>query len=275
MENESILKLNAVSFSYDREKEILHNINLEFEKGKITAIAGANGCGKSTLLNLLAGVLKADRGEISVAGKSVDEIKRQEFAKLVAAVHQQNTAPEDITVQELVQLGRTPYHGLFGAKDAEQDKRAVDEALQSADVAGYAEMPISSLSGGQLQRVWLAMALARKAEILLLDEITTFLDIHYQLKILSLIKKLNRLNGTTVIMVLHDINLAVRYCDNIVLMKDGCVTADLHSDDILSEKMLDNAFDVKTSIIESGNYPYRYYIFNENGADADESAKER
>ncbi|WP_426350282.1 ABC transporter ATP-binding protein [Alloiococcus sp. CFN-8] len=249
MENKSQLSVENLTFSYDKEKEILHGISASFSNGKITAILGPNGCGKSTLLNLLSGVLKPSSGNITLKGCDIREIKRTEVARNIAVVHQKNRAPSDITVENLVSAGRTPYKGFFKGSDKVEDQRAIEKALRDTETLEFAERPISALSGGQMQRVWMAMALAQETDILLLDEITTFLDIHYQLEILHLISELNRKNGTTILMVLHDINLAFEFCDEVIIMKEGNIIAQGDINRVVDEEILKEAFDVSAKIL--------------------------
>lgn len=240
--------MENIHYSYEKGVEILHGVSAAFPEGKITALIGANGCGKSTLLNLLAGVMKPDSGKILLNGKRIDEVKRTVVAQNIAAVHQSNTAPGDITVESLVAAGRTPYQSMFRSSKAE-DHEAIQQALCDTDTAEYAEKAVSALSGGQMQRVWLAMALAQDTDILLLDEITTYLDIHYQLELLHLIKELNRKKSMTIIMVLHDINLALAFCDEVIIMKDGCITAQGEIDTAVTESVLSKAFEVSCKIV--------------------------
>ena len=248
MANKNEIFVADLHHSYEKGTEILHGVSAAFSPGKITALIGANGCGKSTLLNLMAGVMKPDSGTITVGGEDIRLTDRKTLAKQLAVVHQNNIAPSDMTVEKLICAGRTPYREAFkpfGAADME----AVIQALKDTDTAYLADRPIFSLSGGQMQRVWLAMALAQKADILLLDEITTYLDVHYQLQLLHLISELNRKNGLTVITVLHDINLAFSFCQEVVVMKQGSVLAQGSIDTAVTEQVLNTAFDVSSKII--------------------------
>lgn len=248
MENKALLAVEDIRYSYSKGNEVLHGITAEFSSGKITALLGANGCGKSTLLNLIAGVMKPDSGRILLNGAETRSLKRTAVAQNIAVVHQSNTAPADMTVEKLVSAGRTPYRTLFGSS-TQADNKAVECALADTDTAEFADRAISALSGGQMQRVWLAMALAQDTDILLLDEITTYLDIHYQLEILHLIRQLNLKKNITIIIVLHDINLALEFCDEVVIMKDGAITAQGSIDEAVNERILNEAFDVSSKIV--------------------------
>lgn len=248
MENKKSLSIENICYSYQKGREILHGISASFATGKITALIGANGCGKSTLMNLIAGVMKPESGKILLNGENIADLKRTVVAQNIAVVHQSNTVPGDMTVEKLVSAGRTPYRSILRSS-GEEDAKAIQKALRDTETDEYAERVVSSLSGGQMQRVWLAMALAQDTDILLLDEITTYLDIHYQIEILHLIKELNRKKNITIVMVLHDINLALEFCDEVVIMKDGHITAQGEIDCAVNEKILNEAFEVSSQIV--------------------------
>lgn len=261
------LSVENIHFAYEKDVEILQGISISFAKGKITALLGANGCGKSTLLNLIAGVRKPDRGKILLDGKNISDIKPNAVAQKIALVHQSNQAPEDMTVRNLVSVGRTPYRSIFH-RYSEEDEASIEKAMLDTKIMDYENRPIAALSGGQMQRVWLAMALAQDTDILLLDEITTYLDIHYQMEILHLIKELNKEKNRTIIMVLHDINLAFAYCDEVVIMKDGKVLTQGGIAQVAEDKILNRAFDVEAKILSiDGN---KHCIFRRKGEQINE-----
>ncbi|MFV0394124.1 MAG: ABC transporter ATP-binding protein [Coprobacillaceae bacterium] len=216
MENKELFTVQNITFAYE-EKPVLLDISLSIKEGKITTILGANGCGKSTLFHLLSKNRVPQQGEILLSGKSISNLNAKEFARDVAIVHQNNTAPDDIQVEKLVAYGRLPYKG-FHFKLTSTDKEKIDWAMKVTDIDKYRNMLFNKLSGGQKQRVWIAMALAQDTKILLLDEPTTYLDIRYQIDILQLVRKLNKEFHMTIIMVLHDINQAIHYSDELVIM---------------------------------------------------------
>jgi len=264
--NKYDLAVSHLSFGYEKGSKILDDVSFSVKSGEITTLAGANGCGKSTLFHLLTGRLKPDSGEVLLNNRNIENIKRKDFSKCIAVVHQYNTAPDDLTVRKLVEMGRTPYRNILSYGSNKEDERAVESALEITDTLKYADRMISSLSGGQKQRVWLALALAQSPEILLLDEITTYLDIHYQYEILNLIKKLNSEQKLTVIMVLHDINQAIEFSDNAIIMKDGRVLASGTADEVISKANIDYAFRVNACITSLNG---RKYCFIENWKEDD------
>lgn len=264
MPRENLLKAEHLSFSYD-DVPIIRNISMEIETGKITALIGANGCGKSTLFQLLTGRYKPKEGAVLYEGKNIRGMNRKELARHVAVVHQYNTAPDDITVRKLVEIGRTPYQTLFSYSQKKEDEEVVEWALEITNTKQYEGRMISELSGGQKQRVWLAMAIAQQPDVLLLDEITTYLDVYYQVELLSLIRKLNREQNVTVLMVLHDINQAMEYADEIIMMKDGRVIASGASEDVINEKNLRQAFHIDAEIIRIGTR--KHCLFYEKEAE--------
>jgi iron complex transport system ATP-binding protein len=227
---------------------ILDALDLAIPSGRITAIVGANACGKSTLLRALSRLLLPKSGQVLLDGKSIHARPTRELARQLGLLPQSPVAPEGITVADLVGRGRHPHHGLF-ARWTLSDDEAVAEALNVTKTADLAERPIDELSGGQRQRVWIAMALAQKTDILLLDEPTTFLDISHQIEVLDLLVDLNRTRGTTIVMVLHDLNLAARYADHLVAMVDGCPHAEGMPETVLTEEMVQTVFGLESRII--------------------------
>ncbi len=202
------------------ERTVVQDFDLEVAAGRITVIVGANACGKSTLLRAMGRLLRPSAGVVRLDGKDIHRTSTREVARRVGVLPQTPIAPEGIVVADLVGRGRNPHRGLLSRWTAADDD-AVFAALSATGVADLADRPVDELSGGQRQRVWIAMALAQHTDILLLDEPTTFLDVTHQIDVLDLLTELNRRRGTTIVMVLHDLNLAARYADELVAVKDG------------------------------------------------------
>lgn len=238
-----MIRIENLYFSYGKQ-QVIKNLSLNIKRGKITTIIGANGCGKSTLFNLITKNLKADKGTIFLDETDINKIKLKDFAKKVAIVHQHNTAPYDITVERLVAYGRTPYQSFGISKDLKLDREKTELAMEITKITEFKEKQLSKLSGGQMQRVWLAMALAQDTGVLFLDEPTTYLDISYQLQILKIIKKLKADLNLTVIMVLHDINQALYYSDELVAMQGGGVIASGSPQSIITEELIKKIYDI-------------------------------
>ena len=251
----NIFTISHLHFAYGKQA-VIKDLSMQLHEGKITTIIGANGCGKSTLFNLLTKNLIPQSGVIQLQDDNIQNIKLKDFAKKVAIVHQYNTAPSDITVEKLVSYGRTPYHRLGKKSDATLDEEKIKWALEITHTDKYKDKFVSELSGGQKQRVWIAMALAQDTKVLFLDEPTTYLDIRYQLQILKLIKTLNREYGITIIMVLHDINQSLYYSDEIIAMKDGQVVAQGLPEEIISQSLVYDIYDVKLDVTKVDEKPF-------------------
>lgn len=237
-----MLKVDGIKFSYNN-KEFINDLTVRFPKGEITTIIGPNGSGKSTLLSLACGLYKVKSGKIFIEGNDITKLKYKDIAKIIATVHQQNSVPTDITVRDLVSYGRLPFKKRFEQITAE-DEEIVSWSLKETGLEGMEEKIVMSMSGGERQRVFIAMALVQKPKILFLDEPTTYLDIYHQIEILELIKRLNRENKTTIIMVLHDINQAIKYSNNIVVMKNGTIIDEGKSDKIVNEDLIKRVYGV-------------------------------
>ncbi len=229
-------------------RRVIEGLDLEFAPGRITMIIGANACGKSTLLSVLARVTSPSAGRIELDGADVSTIPRRQFARSVGLLPQHPVAPDGLTVGELVSRGRYPHRGLFQRWSA-LDTNRVDDAMVKTGIAGLADRPLGDLSGGQRQRVWIAMALAQEPQILLLDEPTTFLDLSHQIEVLDLLRDLNRSDGTTIVVVLHELNLAARYADDLIIMNHGAVVAHGAPGDVLTSAVVAEAFDLDALVI--------------------------
>jgi len=226
---------------------IVDGVDLEVPAGRITVIVGANACGKSTLLKTLARLITPTSGAVVLDGKQIKEMHTKQLARTLGLLPQQPIAPEGIAVADLVGRGRHPHQKLFRSWTTDDD-RAVVEALEATGVADLADRSVDELSGGQRQRVWIAMALAQQTDILLLDEPTTFLDIAHQIEVLDLLTDLNRRRGTTIVMVLHDLNLAIRYADTIVAVKDGKVLAMGTPSEVVTCTLIEEVFGLANTI---------------------------
>ncbi|MEH7219611.1 ABC transporter ATP-binding protein [Bacillus toyonensis] len=231
------MEIKNVTFSYDNVTNRLKSVSSEIEIGKITTIIGPNGCGKSTLLSVMSRNHAPSSGEVILDGKAISEYKPKEFARKLAVVHQQNEAPADITVENLISFGRMPYKNIFSPQ-TDEDREAIERALVCTNLQSKRDKPIYALSGGERQRVWIAMTLAQNTPMLFLDEPTTYLDIYYQIEILELVKELNEVYGLTIVMVLHDINQAIRYSNHIIVMKDGEIVTKGNPNDVITEEMV-------------------------------------
>jgi len=243
------MEVRDVAFSYGKNK-VLEGVSLLVEQGKVTCVLGPNGCGKSTLFALMTKNLAPSRGKVFLRGKNIAVMGLKDFARRVSIVHQNNTAADDMTVEQLVELGRAPYRKPMTALDAE-DERLVDWALEVTGSAPYRERELARLSGGQRQRVWIAMALAQNTDILFLDEPTTYLDVRYQVEILELVRQLNREFGITIVMVLHDINQALAYSDVVVGLKDGHVAFSGAPGAMVTRESMRDLFGVDLEVLES------------------------
>ncbi len=236
-----------LSLGYDKEP-IINQLSTTIKAGEITALVGPNGCGKSTLLRGLARLLRPQTGEVLLDSKAIHQMPTKELAKQLGILPQSPTAPEGLTVFELVAQGRYPHQGFFQQWSAE-DETISREAISITNMVEFADRPLDTLSGGQRQRAWIAMALAQSTPILLLDEPTTYLDIGYQLEVMELIEKLNRERQMTILLVLHDLNQAARYSNRMIVLKDGQVVADGSPTDVLTINLIADVFQVQANIV--------------------------
>ena len=227
---------------------VLDGLDIAIPPARITVIVGANACGKSTLLRTLSRLLPARRGKVLLDGKSIHHLPSRELARTLGLLPQSPIAPEGITVADLVSRGRHPHQGVFSRWRREDDE-AVAAALAATKTEDLSERPIDELSGGQRQRVWIAMALAQQTDLLLLDEPTTFLDISHQIEVLDLLTDLNQTRGTTIVMVLHDLNLAARYADHLVAMANGRLHVAGRPEEVLTEENVRQVFGLESRII--------------------------
>lgn len=250
------MKAENIQVKYG-EKEILKDVSIEVKDAQIVSIIGPNGSGKSTLIKALSRCIKLTKGNVYLGDENISNIPTKVVAQEMAILPQVKNAPMDITVRDLVSYGRYP-HLKFGQRLTKEDYEIVDWAIEKTKSEKLRNRYLSTLSGGEQQRAWIAMSLAQKPQILILDEPTTFLDISYQLELLELVKELNETLNLTVVMVLHDLNQAARYSDNIFVLREGRMWEYSDPDSILKEELLKEVFRVDGHIYrdEINDCPY-------------------
>lgn len=239
------LQTTAASFAYER-RPVCHEVSISIPDGSLTAIIGPNGCGKSTLLRGLGRLLKPLHGTVTLDGLPIEAYRTKDFARRIALLPQTSIAPDGITVADLVARGRFPYQ-RFLRQWTEADETAVTEAMAATRVTDISGRLVSELSGGQRQRVWIAMVLAQQADIMLLDEPTTFLDIAHQIELLNLLTDLRRA-GRTIVAVLHELNHAARYADHLIAMSDGGIIAEGPPSQVVTAELVEAVFDLRCVI---------------------------
>jgi iron complex transport system ATP-binding protein len=230
-------------------KEVLQDVSVTIPKGKISVIIGANACGKSTLLKTLSRLISPMKGKVYIGDQEVAKMKPKSVAKMLGLLPQSPVLPEGIKVADLVLRGRYPHGGFFRSH-CSRDYQVVEEALQLMGVSELSDRNVEELSGGQRQRVWIAMALAQETDILLLDEPTTFLDVSFQIEILDRLMELNKKKGTTIVMVLHDLNLSARYADHIFAMKSGKLIAEGTPEDVITCSLVEEVYNLTCRIMK-------------------------
>lgn len=242
----STLQTQALTLAYD-STPIIEGLDLAIPSGRITALVGPNGCGKSTLLRGMARLLTPRGGAVYLDGKLIFKLPTKELARRLGILPQSPTAPEGLTVRELVAQGRYPHQHWF-QQWSHEDEHMTARALQITGMTALADRPVDALSGGQRQRAWIAMTLAQNTAIILLDEPTTFLDMAHQIEVLQLLQRLNH-EGRTIVLVVHDLNLAARYAHHMIALRDGrVVTAGLPAE-VMTPQMLREVFHVEADII--------------------------
>ncbi|MFD5909985.1 ABC transporter ATP-binding protein [Streptomyces massasporeus] len=227
---------------------VIDELDVAIPPGVITTIIGPNGCGKSTLLKTLSRLLKPAKGAVVLDGEDIGRLRTRDVAKKLGLLPQAPVAPEGLTVADLVARGRHPHQSWLRQWSSD-DADVVERALAMTGVSDLADRPVDALSGGQRQRVWISMTLAQGTDLLLLDEPTTYLDLAHAVDVLDLVDDLHE-SGCTVVMVLHDLNLATRYSDNLVVMREGSVLAQGHPRDVITAELLDEAFGLKARVID-------------------------
>lgn len=229
--------------------DIVKDLNLNIPKGKITTIIGANGCGKSTMLKTIGRIINPKSGNIYVNGKDIHKQNPKDLAKEMAVLPQGPQAPSGLTVEELISYGRFPHQSGFG-KAKKEDNDIVSWALEVTGISEFRDRDIDDLSGGQRQRAWIAMALAQETDILLLDEPTTYLDLAHQLEILKLLEDLNKKEGRTIVMVIHELNNAARFADHMIGVKKGKIVCEGIAEDVMTKENLKEIFNIDAEIVK-------------------------
>lgn len=240
------IETKDLTLSYG-DSVIIDQLNIQIPKGEISIFIGGNGCGKSTLLRSIARLLKPKSGAILLEGKAISKMSTKDVAKQMAILPQSPIAPEGLTVLQLVKQGRYPYQTWL-KQWTEEDELKVHNALVATRIEDLKDRPVDSLSGGQRQRAWIAMTLAQDTDIILLDEPTTYLDMTHQIEILDLLFELNEKEKRTIVMVLHDLNLACRYAHNIVAIKDRKIYSQGKPEDVITRELVKNVFEMDCEI---------------------------
>lgn len=244
----SPLEAQGLSVAYDGD-DVVRGVDLVIAPASVTAVVGANGCGKSTLLRALARLMRPRAGTVILNGHEIAALPSREVARRLGVLPQSPIAPESLTVEDLVARGRYPHQGLF-RQWSPDDAAAVEEALAATATTALRARPLDELSGGQRQRAWIAMTLAQQTELLLLDEPTTFLDLAHQIDVLDLLDHLVAERGRTVVMVLHDINQACRYADQIVALRDGRVVAAGPPGDVVDAAFIHDVLGLEAEVVD-------------------------
>ncbi|MCW3845427.1 ABC transporter ATP-binding protein [Micromonospora yasonensis] len=240
------LRAEGVELAYD-QFVIATDLSLTIPDGKVSVLIGPNGCGKSTALRALSRLLRPRQGEVVLDGKTIHSFSTKEVARRLAILPQLLSAPEAITVEDLVWFGRHPHRRSLSVPST-VDKDAVEWALEVTGTESLRRKSVDQLSGGQRQRAWIALCLAQGTDLILLDEPTTFLDVAYQLEVLDLLAELNRTQGKTVAMVLHDFNMAAEYADHIFVMKSGALVTEGPPEQVLTPPLLHEVFGIEAQV---------------------------
>lgn len=256
-----ILDVQHISKSYAQNK-IFCNLNWTVERGQFWGIIGPNGCGKTTLLHLISGVEKLDEGQILLEGQSVHKYSRKSLAQKLAVLKQDGIPPMSYTVREVIEMGRFPFQSWLGKEQQQQKNDVVEEILYLLDLKELASVPLHLLSGGQRQRVALGKVMAQEPKLVLLDEPTTFLDLRYQMQFMELVAKWQQEQGLTVIAVMHDLNLASLFCNQLLLLSQGEIYAQGTPAEVLSPEVIQSIFDVSSLVAIHPKYQLPQIMLN-------------
>lgn len=253
----NLLEVKNLKFGYGKEL-ILDGISFNVKKGEFLSIIGPNGSGKSTLLKTLNNLYPSKLGAISLDGEDINKLKKRDLAKKMALVLQYNTIEYEFTVEDIVLMGRHPHKGRF-ERENEEDYKIIEESLEMTNTLDLRDRVVTEISGGERQRVMIAKALAQRPSIILLDEPTSHLDINHQIEILKLLKKMNKENGTTIILVIHDINLGIRYSDRVIMLNEGKIVEIGDAEKVITKKNIRLAYDINVAI-EKNQHTDSLYI---------------
>jgi iron complex transport system ATP-binding protein len=245
-----ILEAQRISGGYGAAP-IVKDIFLDLQHGEWLSLVGANGSGKSTLLRLLSRILTPTQGVVLLDGRAIHQRPTKQIAQQLAMLPQQQTVPDGLTVEQLVALGRTPHQAWWQWELSEIDRTKVKTAIAQTQLESYRNRPVEELSGGERQRAFLALALAQEPKVLLLDEPTTYLDVHYQLELLELLRQLNQKQNLTIVTVLHELNLAIRYSDRMALLKEGYLSAIGSVLEVMTPPHLAEVFGIEAVLLET------------------------
>lgn len=248
---ETAIQVDHLSVAIGK-KEILHDIHIDIPKGRMVSIIGPNGCGKSTLLKTMSCMIQPKAGNVYIHGNDIRSFGRKELARQIAVLPQLHQAPGDVTVEDLVQMGRFPYRSMYRSFSTD-DARYVDKALYAVQMHTRKDELMQHLSGGEQQRVWLAVLLAQRSPILFLDEPTTYLDIHHQLRMMKFLGHINEKLGLTIVIVLHDMNQALQYTQYVIAMNEGRIVAAGQPQDVITPQLLCSVFHVQADIVTTKN----------------------
>lgn len=255
---DTVLEAKEINFAYEKNY-IIENLSTKIEKGKFISIIGPNGSGKTTLLKLFLNILNRKSGKIFLKNRDIRKYKRRDIAKNISYVPQKSDMNFDFNVEEIVSMGRAPYiHSL--ASETEKDRKIIKNSMLKTDVYDLKNRSIQNLSGGEFQRVIIARAITQDTEIMLLDEPISHLDIHHQIEILDTLKNLNKNENITIVLILHDINMAIRYSDKIILMDKGKIMSQGIPDKVVTEENLYNIYKMNFEILISEQEDTKYII---------------
>ena len=250
--NPSILKTQAINFSYNQDTVVLHSISMNVSPGEFIGVIGPNGSGKSTLLKLLGGVLKPDSGQLYLKGKNYLNYQQKQLAQSITWVPQEHPTVFPFKVSEIVLMGRHPYLSAF-TFEGEEDIEIAHSAMELTQTLQFAQRNFNEISGGEKQRVVIAGAITQEPELMILDEPTSALDIKYQIQILKILKQLNEDKNMTVILAMHDLHLAAKFCNRLILLEDGKIFKDGKSKEVLQKEHIEKVYGVKVHLIHDQN----------------------